>query len=101
MSSQKIPTDSFLNLTQQPLAGSSFNSLLRVFLENNFNIDLPYLPRALYVGLMSFCLTPLRLYEKHKFEKKVDKIKHVEKSKKPSSEIDKTVDKLIEKQKKK
>lgn len=73
MSSQKIPNNNYLILTQQPLAGSSINSLLHVFLENNFNIDLPYLPRALYVGLMSFCLTPLRIYEKYKFDKKIDK----------------------------
>ncbi len=74
MSLQKIPNNDYFILTQQPLAGSSFNNLLRVFFENKFNIDLPFLPRALYVSLMSFSLSPLRLYEKYKFQKKIDKV---------------------------
>jgi len=74
MSSQKIPNNDYFILTQQPLAGSSFNNLLRVFFENKFNITLPFFPRALYVSLMSLGLSPLRLYEKYKFQKKIDQV---------------------------
>ncbi len=72
MSPQKIPNNDYFNLKQQPLAGSTFTNLLRVFFENKFTIDLPFLPRALYVSLMSLSLTPLRYYEKYKFQKKID-----------------------------
>jgi hypothetical protein len=75
MSLQKIPDTDYFNLKQQPLAGSTFNNLLRVFFENKFTIDLPFLPRALYVSLMSLSLAPLRFYEKYKFHKKIEEFK--------------------------
>ena len=73
----KFDKSHYLNLTMQPLAGTSFVNWIKLLVENKFAIDWRFIPRALYVTLMIFGIAPFRLYEKVKFEKKIQNIKIV------------------------
>lgn len=61
----------YLNVGGQPLAGSSFVNWVKLLLENHFSIDWRFLPKALYVTLMITMITPFRIYEQLKFDKRV------------------------------
>ena len=63
-----------LNVTFEPLAGSTFTNLMRLFAQNRFKIGLIGLPRALYSTVMSFIVCPLSVYEKIRFDKQVNGI---------------------------
>ena len=54
---------SYLKLDSQPLAGTTFSNWMRILRENHFNISWPFIPKALYVSLMTILLTPLRMKE--------------------------------------
>jgi len=60
-----------LNVTFEPLAGSTFTNLLRLLGQNHFKIGIIGVPRLLYSLLMSFVISPLNVYEKIKFNKKI------------------------------
>ena len=65
----------YLILNKQPLAGTTFVNWIKVLIENRVKIDWQFLPRALYVTIMIIFVTPLRIIEKRKFDKKFQKIK--------------------------
>ena len=70
-----IEKQSYLRLREQPMAGSSFVNWIRVLRDNHFAIDWQFIPRAIYVTGMISVLTPFRLYEKKKFDKKIKNAK--------------------------
>jgi hypothetical protein len=64
-----------MNVTFEPLAGSTFINLLRLLSQNKFNVDLIGLPRLLYSIILSLSMSPMRFYENIKFNKKIDETK--------------------------
>lgn len=64
----------YLNVTEQPLSGSSLSNWLNVLAENHFDIDFQFIPRAIYVTAMMTVLAPFRYYEHKKFHKKLVKV---------------------------
>jgi len=62
----------YMNLIQQPLAGSSFSNFMKLLVQNRFHVDVPLLPRAIYVAMMTALLSPFRWYEAAKFNKKLE-----------------------------
>lgn len=67
--------EQYLILNKQPLAGSTFVNWMKVLIENRCKIDWQFFPKALYVTLMIIFVTPLRIIEKTKFDKKFQNIK--------------------------
>ncbi len=65
----------YLILNKQPLAGSTFVNWIKVLIENRFQINWRFIPKALYVTSMILLTTPLRFNEKWKYEKKYQDIK--------------------------
>jgi len=65
----------YLIINKQPLAGTTFLNWMRVLIENKFKIDWQFFPKALYVTIMIIFVTPLRIIEKRKFDKKIQNIK--------------------------
>jgi len=63
-----------LDVTFEPLAGSTFTNLLRLIAQNHFKIGLVGLPRMFYSLLMSLMLSPLNIYERICFDKKIREI---------------------------
>jgi hypothetical protein len=55
---------------QHPLAGSSFISLMKLFLGNG-GVDREYLPQALSIATASFLTIPLKIFENVKFSQKI------------------------------
>ena len=64
-----------LNITFTPLPGSTLTNLLRLFAQNRFKISIIGVPRAAYSILMASLLSPLNLYERLKYKKKIDSTK--------------------------
>jgi hypothetical protein len=62
-----------LRVTREPLAGTSLTNLMRLLLENRFNIDGRYLPRLLYAMTISGLATPLRIKEHLQFDSTIKK----------------------------
>ncbi len=63
-----------LDVSMEPLAGSTFTNLLRLLAENHFRVDLMGIPRALYSLLMSFFISPLGIYERIKYSRRVREV---------------------------
>lgn len=63
-----------MNVTFEPLAGSTFTNILRLLAQNNFNINMIGIPRILYSIVLSLTMSPMRLYENYKFDKKINDI---------------------------
>ena len=61
----------YLNPKMQPLGGTSLTNLLRLLAWNRFSVDWRFIPRLLYVSLLVTIFSPLRIYEKIKFDKKI------------------------------
>lgn len=57
----------YLNLSEQPMAGTSLTNFMNVLRKNHFRIDWRFLPRALYVLGMATVLSPFRIQEKRNF----------------------------------
>jgi hypothetical protein len=57
----KVPFEKkyYLILNKQPLAGSTFVTWIKVLIENKFQIDWQFIPKALYVTIMILATTPL------------------------------------------
>ncbi len=70
----KFDKENYLNVGMQPLAGSSFINWAKLLIENRFRIDWQFIPKALYVTIMTVFLTPFRLIEK-KIDKEIKEIK--------------------------
>jgi hypothetical protein len=65
----------FLKIGEQPLSGTFFVNWIKILIENKFNIDWRYLPKALYVTIMILIMTPFRIFEKNSFDKIKNDIK--------------------------
>ena len=64
----------YMNLTQQPLAGSNFSNFMKLLIQNRFKISPLLIPRAIYVAMMTALLSPFRWYEAIKFNKKLEDV---------------------------
>jgi omega-hydroxy-beta-dihydromenaquinone-9 sulfotransferase len=64
----------YLNVTEQPLSGSSIVNWLNILVQNHFRIDYRFIPRALYVTAMTTTLSPFRYYEHKKFHHKIKEV---------------------------
>lgn len=63
----------WLVVKEEPLAGYSLPTFLRVLWDNKFQVDFKYFLRFLYaVGLMVL-VTPLRFYQRIRFDRKIKK----------------------------
>ncbi|MCH7559178.1 MAG: sulfotransferase, partial [Planctomycetes bacterium] len=71
----KFDKSCYLDMGMQPLAGTSFVNWVKLLMENRFRVDWQFIPKALYVTLMVTAMTPIRIYEKIKFDKKLENIK--------------------------
>ena len=60
---------------EQPLAGTSFVNWMKMLIENRFQIDWQFLPKAMYVTMMILITTSFRISEKRKFDKKLENVK--------------------------
>lgn len=62
-----------LTVTREPLAGTSLSNLVRLLVQNRFNIDGRYLPRIIYAMTISGLMTPLRIKEHIQFDTTIQK----------------------------
>ena len=62
----------YLNPRMQPLGGSTLTNILRLLAWNGFRVDWRFIPRLLYVMLLSAIFSPLRLYENLRFNKDIE-----------------------------
>ena len=65
----------YLDVTKEPLAGSSFVNWIRVLAENRLAVDWQFIPRAVYVTVLSLIMSPLKISEKLKFDKILQDVK--------------------------
>lgn len=70
----KFEKKNYLILNKQPLAGSTFINWMKVLVENKFKIDWKFIPKAMYVTMMILVVSPLRLNEKRKCDKKFESV---------------------------
>lgn len=64
-----------LNVTFEPLAGSTFTNLLRLLAQNHFRVEPIGIPRLVYSAALSLVLSPLNVIERIKFDKKINNTK--------------------------
>ena len=64
----------YLILNKQPLAGTSFVNWIKILIDNKFKVDWQFIPKALYVSIMVLAATPLRYFERRKYDKKINDI---------------------------
>jgi len=60
---------------EEPLAGYSLINIAKVLWQNQFRIHIKYIPRFLYAIILSTITVPLRLTQKLRFHKKIQKTK--------------------------
>ena len=60
-----------LDVTFEPLAGSTFTNLLHLLAQNRFNVSLIGMPRMMYSLLLSSIQSPLNLIEKRYYKKHI------------------------------
>jgi len=65
----------YLHFTSQPLCGSSFRNWFKILRENNFDIYCGFIIKAIFVTVAIITLTPLRILEKTKHSKNIEKMK--------------------------
>ena len=63
--------ENVFDLMYEPLAGSSLKNLSRLVLQNKLRIDVRYMPRMIYATAISTIMTPFRIKESIKFNKKI------------------------------
>ena len=64
----------YLDVTKEPLAGSSFVNWIRVLAENRLAVDWQFIPRAVYVTALSLIMSPLKISEKLHFDKIIEDV---------------------------
>ncbi|MDH7506858.1 MAG: sulfotransferase [Candidatus Thermoplasmatota archaeon] len=67
-----------LVFTKTPLPGYTFTNVLQLLAQNNFFVSPRYIPRFLYTQVLISIMTPYRIKERIKFDKKINstEIKH-------------------------
>lgn len=71
----KFDKSYYLDVGMQPLAGTSLVNWVKLLIENRLRVDWQFIPKALYVTLMVTAITPFRIYEKIKFNKRLEHVK--------------------------
>jgi hypothetical protein len=61
-----------LDISFEPLAGSTLINLLRLLAQNKFKISIIGIPRIIYSAAMSLIISPLNVYEKIKYSKRIE-----------------------------
>jgi len=61
----------WLTVKEEPLAGYSLGTFVRVLWDNKFAVDLKYFHRFLYAVILMIIVTPLRFYQKIRFHRKI------------------------------
>ena len=64
-----------LDISFEPLAGSTFTNLLRLLAQNKFRVGIIGIPRMLYSIVLSLLLSPLSFYERITSHKKIENTK--------------------------
>ena len=64
-----------LDVSFEPLAGSTFTNLLTLLAQNHFRVDPIGIPRLVYSTFMSLLLSPLNVIEHIKYDKTIKKTK--------------------------
>ena len=67
-----------LRLGEQPLSGTSFHNWMKILIENRFNIDWSYIPKALYVTSLILAFTPFRYLEKRQYDDQINKVEKIQ-----------------------
>ncbi len=62
-------------VTEQTLTGTNIVNWIRLLRENKFKISWRYLPRALFISLVTTLTAPIALYEKLRYRKKIKQTK--------------------------
>ena len=65
----------WLVVKEEPLAGYTLPTFLRVLWDNKFDVDLKYFLRFLYAVSLMVILTPLRFFQHIRFHRKIKKTK--------------------------
>ena len=60
-----------MDVSFEPLAGSTFSNFMRLLAQNRFKIGMVGVPRTLYSAVMCAALSPLNLYEKIHCDKQI------------------------------
>ncbi len=63
----------YLNLTTHTALGISFRMWLKLLWKNKFDIDLPYLPKALFITCTALLNIPLHAWEHFRYSKRIKK----------------------------
>jgi len=58
-------------IDKQPLAGGKFSNWIKLLIENRFRIGIKYIPRAIYISLMTLFTSPFRFIEEQRHKKKI------------------------------
>lgn len=61
-----------LNVTFEPLAGSTFSNFIKLLIQNRFNVDWVGIPRLLYSFLMCLVQSPINTIEKRYYNKNIE-----------------------------
>ena len=64
--------DAFI-IDKQPLAGGRFSTWLKLLAENHFRISVKYIPRALYITMLSSLIAPFKFIEERKYKEEIEK----------------------------
>jgi hypothetical protein len=62
-------------VTEQPLTGTNIINWLRLLRENRFKISWRYVPRALFISLITLSTAPFALYERIRYGRKIKQTK--------------------------
>jgi len=65
--------ENIFDVVYEPLAGASLTNILRLLAQNRFKISARYMPRFLYVIMLSSVISPFRIAERIKFDGKIRK----------------------------
>jgi len=65
--------ENIFDVVYEPLAGSSFTNILRLLAQNRFRLSARYMPRFLYAVMLSSVISPFRIAERIKFDRRIRK----------------------------
>ena len=67
----KFTAKDYLKINSHAAFGSSFRNWFRLHRANNFDVDFRFLPKILFITFNILSSTPLRIYERLKYNKKI------------------------------
>jgi len=60
-------------IDKQPLAGGKFSTWMKLLVENHFRIGIKYIPRAIYITMLTSITSPFRFIEEKKHKEVIEK----------------------------